>query len=131
VKSKSPLLLFTIKFPTNEKTLFLSLFLPSAMLSFSQAESKKGRVEVTFHRKLQFNDLVKIKLDMAEKGISLNYDRLAFDENGGLSQIAFRVDCNDGFKGTAHSHQIFNKSKTGFYRDYDDAAPSPFGTQAD
>lgn len=113
-----------------KKLFFLSLFVFSAILSFSQTAIKKGRIEVTFHRKLQFNDLVKIKLDMAEKGISLNYDRLAFDENGGLSQISFRVDCNDGFKGSAHSHQIFNQSKTGFFRDYDDAS-SPFGTQVD
>ena len=118
--------LFTIKIPTNEKNA-----LPLALPFFGRSLFQPNRSQVTFHRKLQFNDLVKIKLDIAEKGISLNYDRLAFDENGGLSQIAFRVDCNDGFKGTAHSHQIFNQSKTGFYRDYDDAASSPFGTQAD
>jgi hypothetical protein len=113
-----------------KKSFFLLFFLLSTSLLFAQTEDKKGRVEVTFHRKLQFNDLVKIKIDMADKGISVYYDRLVFDESGGLSEISFRVDCHDGFKGSAHSGQVYNQSKTGFFRDYDDKS-YPFGTQAD
>ncbi len=88
----------------------------------------KDRIEVSFNRKMQFNDLVKIKLDLAEAGITIQYRLLEFDDQGGLKSLDFSVDCNDGFSGSARSTEIFNQTRWGFYRDYRKNAESPFGT---
>lgn len=90
--------------------------------------AKENRIEVVFNRTFKFNDLVKIKLDLAEKGISFYYKKLEFDENGGFINIGFKVDCNDGFSGSAQKSNLINQSKYGFYRDYSEDANSPFGT---
>lgn len=89
---------------------------------------KEGRIEVIFNRLTKFNDLVKIKLDLAEKGITLEYKKLEFDENGGLLSINFNVDCNDGFKGSSQNLNLTNQNKFGFYRDYSKTSTSAFGT---
>ena len=91
---------------------------------------KEGRIEVIFNRLLKFNDLVKIKLDLAEKGISLDFKKLEFNENGGLLNISFSVDCNDGFSGNGAKSNLTNQSKYGFYRDYTKGNPASlaFGT---
>lgn len=91
---------------------------------------EKGRIEVSFNRKMEFNDLVKIKLDLAEAGITIQYRLLEFDEQGGLKALDFRVDCNDGFSGGDKSTEIFNQTRWGFYRDYRKDAETPFGTGA-
>lgn len=90
----------------------------------------EDRIEVSFNRKMEFNDLVKIKLDLAEAGITIQYRLLEFDEHGGLKSLDFRVDCNDGFSGSAKSTEIFNQTRWGFYRDYRENVKSPFGTGA-
>ena len=77
---------------------------------------------------MKFNDLVKIKLDLAEKGISIDYKLLEFDENGGLKSLEFKVDCNDGVSGSAKNAKIYNNTNFGFFRDYSDSAKVPFGT---
>lgn len=55
------------------------------------------KIEILFTRKLDFNDIVKIKLDLSQKGIVLNYKALGFDKEGKLKSISFFVDCKDGF----------------------------------
>lgn len=89
---------------------------------------EKGYIEVVFSRQLDFNDLVKIKLDMANKGAVLNYKSMAFDENGKLKSINFSIDFKDGFSGTAWDDQLTNQSRFGFFRNYDKNSASPFGT---
>jgi hypothetical protein len=88
----------------------------------------KGRIEVSFNRKMEFNDLVKIKLDLAEAGITIQYRLLEFDDHGGLKSLDFRVDCNDGFSGSAKNTEIINQTRWGFFRDYRENVESPFGT---
>ena len=88
----------------------------------------KERIEVSFDRKMEFNDLVKIKLDLAEAGITIQYRLLEFDDQGGLKSLDFKVDCNDGFSGGAKSTEIHNQTRWGFYRDYRVNVESPFGT---
>ena len=88
----------------------------------------KDRIEVSFNSKMEFNDLVKIKLDLAEAGITIQYRLLEFDEQGGLRSMDFKVDCNDGFSGGARSTEISNQTRWGFYRDYRENVESPFGT---
>jgi hypothetical protein len=86
------------------------------------------RVEVLFNRTMEFADIVKIKLEVAQKGIVLDYQKLLFDENGKLKEISFKVDCKDGFSGSASNGKLTNYSKFGFFRDYSPSAPLPFGT---
>ena len=43
-------------------------------------ETESAKIEVIFNRQLDFADLVKIKLDMATKGVILDYKKLQFDE---------------------------------------------------
>jgi hypothetical protein len=47
----------------------------------------KDRIEVSFNSKMEFNDLVKIKLDLAEAGITIQYRLLEFDDQGGLKSM--------------------------------------------
>jgi len=86
-----------------------------------------NKIEISFTSKLNFNDIVKIKLDLSEKGIILNYKKLNFDDYGKLEYISFFVDCKDGFSGAASS-DLNNQSRFGFFRDYSENAISPFGT---
>lgn len=95
---------------------------------FEGRNVNENRIEVIFDRTLKFNDLVKIKLDLSEKGIVLDYNKLEFDENGGLKTIDFNVDFKDGFSGHAAKTPLTNQSKFGFFRDYAEGAVSPFGT---
>jgi len=100
-----------------KKSLFLLLFsLFAAVQVFGQTDTltKKGRIEVSFTWKTTFNDLVKAKLDMAEKGIALNYQRLVFWKTGNLREIAFTVDCHDGFKGNGGTDQASTHSPLAF-----------------
>lgn len=90
----------------------------------------KDRIEVSFNRKMEFNDLVKIKLDLAEAGITIEYRLLEFDDQGGLKSLDFRVDCHDGFSGGDKNTKISNHTRWGFYRDYREGVTSPFGTGA-
>ncbi|MDQ2656427.1 MAG: hypothetical protein M3Y60_03325 [Bacteroidota bacterium] len=118
------------------KTLFKSLpilvvFAIASGFTFDTTNNTpedKGRIEVSFNRKMEFNDLVKIKLDLAEAGITIQYRLLEFDEQGGLKALDFTVDCNDGFSGGDKSTEIFNQTRWGFYRDYRANVESPFGT---
>lgn len=88
----------------------------------------KGRIEVSFNRKMQFNDLVKIKLDLAEAGITIQYKLIEFDDYGGLKALDFSVDCNDGFSGGDKNTNILNQTRWGFFRDYRENVKTPFGT---
>ena len=119
----------------NSLTILLSMTLFIGVSSFitqndSKQSSDKDRIEVIFNRHLEFNDLVKIKLDMSQHGIVLNYKKLEFDDNGKLIFIYFQVDCKDGFSGSASTggEELTNQSRLGFYRDYSLDRGSPFGT---
>ena len=101
--------------------------------SFKTQENSPGnesRVEVIFDRHLDFNDIVKIKLDLSQKGVIINYKQLAFDAEGKLNAIDFFVDFKDGFSGSASGtgEQLGNQRPFGFVRDYSENAEIPFGT---
>ena len=109
-------------------TIFISSSSFKTNIRNNQPSGDKAKVEVVFNRQLDFNDIVKIKLDLSQKGIIINYKMVAFDENGKLKSINFFVDCNDGFSGSASEDNLTNQSKIGFYRDYSKNISSPFGT---
>ena len=115
------------------KNLFRNLFVLvvfaiASGFASDATDKDKGRIEVSFNRKMDFNDLVKIKLDLAEAGITIQYKLLEFDDQGGLKSLDFTVDCHDGFSGGAKNTEILNQTRWGFYRDYRDNVGSPFGT---
>ena len=114
---------------------FYSILLLTALLvsvsSFKSANNdnrsngNQPRIEVVFNRQMDFNHLVKLKLDLSQKGIVLNYNKLEFDKEGKLQFINFSVDCNDGFKGGAE-RRLSQQGRFGFYRDYSKDAKTPF-----
>jgi hypothetical protein len=121
MKNISKVLLFLFAFT------ILSGFGPSTDPSHGLTVENE-RIEVIFNSKVDFNDLVNIKLELSEHGIYLDYKRIVYDDYGQLREISFEVDCNDGFSGSARSDKIENHFKFGFYRDYAEGAKSAFGT---
>lgn len=105
------------------------LSLSSFNLSSKQqkANDTPSKIEVRFNHQLVFNDLALIKLNLAQKGITLEYKYLKFDDAGKLVAISFTVDCNDGMRGSADNDKVTNNSTIGFYRDYNKETKSPFG----
>jgi len=89
---------------------------------------KVNLVEISFNTSLDFNDLSELKNQLSKLNIDLKYQILEFNEEGKLKRISFKVNCNDGFSGSASSEQLLNKSPIGFYRDYRAGATSAFGT---
>ena len=49
------------------------------------------KIEVFFNNKLSFNDLVKMKSDLSQQQIELDYQLLEFDNDKKLKVISFRV----------------------------------------
>ena len=115
------------------KQLFSFLLAAVLTLSFSSfravAATRRDapKVEVVFHRRMTFADLVKIQKELAGKSIVLDYRKLEFDEEGMLLAIHFRVDCGDGFTGDAQRRLTY-ESRFGFFSDYAKDAMTPFGT---
>ncbi len=115
-----------------KKIIFIPFFLLmlTAIFSFVSLKNpdkgKQDQVELIFTRQMGFNDLVKAKLDMAEEGITLKYKLLKFDDEGRLSGIAFQVNCNDGFSGSASNLFLSYEDGFGFIRDYRPGSESPF-----
>lgn len=89
------------------------------------SRDEQPRVEVVFTRAMNFNDLVRIQTELAQKGIALDYRKLEFDDEGKLLALHFLVDCGDGFKGAAQRPLTY-KGRFGFYRDYSRDAATPF-----
>ncbi len=111
--------------------LLVTFFLSSSSFTNNSDKNRpieKSKIEVEFNRQLDFNYIVKIKLDLSQKEIVINYKSLAFNENGKLKSIDFYVDCKDGFSGGAYENNLLNQSRFGFYRDYSKDAKSHFGT---
>jgi hypothetical protein len=106
-------------------SLSLSSFTPSLVLQ--KSNDTPSKIEVRFNHQLTFNDLALIKLNLAQKGITLEYKYLKFDDEGKLVAISFSVDCNDGMRGSADNDKVTNNSTIGFYRDYNKETRLPFG----
>lgn len=89
------------------------------------------RIEFVLSHDLTIDSLVRIKSILAEKGITLNYKKMNFDEDNRLISIDCDVNCNDGYSGgfgIDDIESLSKKEKVGFYRDYTPNAKSTFGT---
>jgi hypothetical protein len=108
----------------------VTIALISILISFREnlvgcTTDDKKAIEVVFNHTLSFNDLVKMKLDLAEKGIVLSYRRLLFDENYKLQGISYHVTI-EGYGGADDVDNLLDNSRMGFYRDYSKNAKYPF-----
>jgi len=69
-------------------------------------------------------ELDKIKEDAAKRGIDIEYENLQII-NGKIDAITLKVDCNDGYSGTASTTNM-PESGIGFIRDYSANADAHF-----
>lgn len=107
---------------------FVAIFSLSILASVKAGKvSTHKNVKVTFTNKLTFDSLVVIKSNLQKLHITINYEKIEFDKNDKLKAIHIKVNCNDGFLGSAGADRITNKPDFGFYRNYDKNATSPFG----
>ena len=86
----------------------------------------KGKIEVIFTNKMTQEDLDTIEKEMKKRDIKLKYKKVKFDKDGYLKSISFKVDCGDGFEGSAKSSKLSPKKRFGFIRDYNEDGPVRF-----
>ena len=86
----------------------------------------KGKFQILFNENVGFTELVLIAEHCAEKGIILSYKIIEYNDYGKLKRLSFRVDCQDGFSGSASTDQLLNTNKFGFFRDYGEGVSIPF-----
>ncbi len=104
--------------------LVITLCLIGLASSFAQRVPK---IEVYFQRHHTQQDLLNIQEELSAMGIEITYEDVAFDEQGRLTSLAIRVDCKDGFSGSAYASPVPKDLSFGFVRDYRQEAASPFG----
>jgi len=95
--------------------LLSSLVYSGSGFSSNRSKFGKNNVEIIFNRKSHFDQLVSFRDKvLKENGIVLTYKSLKFDEQGDLISIEIKVDCKDGFAGSAVTDHITNSSNFGF-----------------
>ena len=78
-------------------------FLTAGFTKNAGAKSGDEKIEVYFSNKLDFNDLVKLRLELAEKKINVNYQMLEFNAQGQLASIKFNVTSDGKYCGSGGS----------------------------
>ena len=75
------------------KLLFTGLLLITFLSNYAQATvyPRKNTLEVYFSDTLDISDLSKIKIDLEQKNIQLNYRSLKFSQQGKLTGIEYDV----------------------------------------
>jgi hypothetical protein len=107
-----------------QKFLFLLAFICLSLTTLSAQRVPK--IEAFFVHNHTKTDLMNIKAELSSMNISLEYTHMAFDADGRLTELAFDVDCKDGFKGSAKSDAVPSDLSFGFIRDYRKTATSAF-----
>ncbi|MEO6131955.1 MAG: hypothetical protein ABIQ02_08900 [Saprospiraceae bacterium] len=90
--------------------LFFSLAF--AFVNFTSQED----VYVEFTNQTTFDELITIRAQLVEKGVSLEYQMIEFDSTKKLKALSIDAKCDDGFSGTAHSTELLNGGKITFSR---------------
>lgn len=88
------------------------------------------RIQVLFNQNISFTELGLIQSDCDKKGIRLTFKKIEYNEVGKLHSLSFKVDCKDGFSGSASTEHLTKDLRFGFYRDYTENTKSPFGVGA-
>jgi hypothetical protein len=89
-------------------------------------DSEKAFLIIT--AKTTESELKKIASEFkTEKDIIIDFSKTEFSENGIIKTLNLKVDCNDGFKGTATISGVILKIKNaGFSRNYAENSKAPF-----
>jgi hypothetical protein len=88
------------------------------------SKKKNDRYEVRIFETTSRAELEKFKAEASNRGIDITYENLQII-NGKIDAITLKVDCNDGFSGTASTSNI-PESGIGFIRDYSEGTDVPF-----
>ena len=80
--------------------------LPLFLTSFTKSNVNDEKIGVFFSNRLDFNDLVKMKLDLSQKQIIVNYQTLEFDKSGKLKSIDFEVISEGKYCGSGKSNNL-------------------------
>ncbi|MCS6930274.1 MAG: hypothetical protein NZM43_12365 [Saprospiraceae bacterium] len=107
------------------RKVFLSIALIFASFLSLQAQ-RVPKIEVYFQRYHSLQDLNNIQGELKAMGIQLEYEQIQFDEQGRLQGLGIRVDCKDGFSGSAYVSPVPEDLSFGFLRDYREHAAYPF-----
>ncbi|MBK9336684.1 MAG: hypothetical protein IPM98_08835 [Lewinellaceae bacterium] len=107
-----------------QKLLFLLAFICLSLTTLSAQRVPK--IETYFVHNHTKTDLMNIREELSSMNITLEYTHIAFDADGRLTELAFEVDCKDGFKGSAKSDAVPSDLSFGFVRDYRKDATSAF-----
>lgn len=89
--------------------ILFSLFLLSFQLPSKFISRNDEKVEVYFDNSLNFNDLVKTKLELVQKDIILNYESLEFNKEGKLTLIGFSVKSEGKYCGSGKTSDLSTK----------------------
>jgi len=109
-----------------QKILFFLAFVCLALPALNAQNARK--VEVFFQHSHTLQDLANIKAELGAQKILINYTHTKFDDAGHLLELAFTVDCQDGFEGAAHTMDVPDTLTFGFFRDYRPGAKVAFAT---
>ena len=90
----------------------------------------KGKFQILFNKNVGFTELVMIAEHCAKNGIVLSYKTIEYNEEGLLKRLSFKVDCQDGFSGSASTDRLLDTNKFGFFRDYREGVSVPFAVGA-
>ena len=96
----------------------LMVFLSGSVFSQQGVRIEEDFIEISFNSTMDADDLELIRSNLQERKIELNYEETTFYKNGKLSSISFKVDCRDGFSGSASRKFLTKNSRFGFQRDY-------------
>ena len=106
--------------------LFTLLFTIPASAAQDPITINEGKlIEIHFNSQLKADDLEDIKMRLAAINISIEYPKVEFNKKGKLKSLEFKVDCNDGFKGSAWSPRISKRMNVYFYSCLLYTSPSP------
>ncbi len=78
----------------------------------------EDRIIIEFNNDVEFDDLIEMKKELTEAGVTIRYKDLEFDEYKKLKRISLYVDFEDGFSGNLQTPPLEKDSKVGFIRDY-------------
>jgi hypothetical protein len=84
----------------------LLIFLTSGFNKISFPKPNSQKVEVYFDTTLHFNDLVKMKLDLAQEQINVDYQALEFNDHDQLTSIKFKVISDGKYCGSGASSNL-------------------------
>ncbi|QOW09904.1 hypothetical protein Q73A0000_05785 [Kaistella flava (ex Peng et al. 2021)] len=102
------------------KYYMLPFFLLSCTSKFyhtnSNSAGNKKNIVLIIKKNWNLDSLNNAQINLSKQNITFNYSDVKFEGNN-LTNIAIKVNCNDGYGGAAESTDL--DMKFGFFRNYD------------